>query len=1087
MPGTKRYFEADDANASSSSASPNKARRASKNRSDKADQGKRHDKSSQPKESFIAAGLKQYTEAAEQAAAAKKDSTQPDDANTPHTTLYLSHLPPTLTSPQLTLIFSSYAPIRAAFVVSSASDGDKPGRQDASSANTVPLGPGRDRTGKSVSRGFGYVRFVLRNDAEKCLEEWGSKNGLPADAVQDLKSTEGLENVEWDKLCGRDGVRMSWAKKKLKEGEKPEGASASWKPKKSAEDKQEPKEDARKPAFDRNAPRSVFVFGLPALSKPAAVSDDSKAPEDEGTRETKETEADQADAEEGLHDETEDKNMDWKKALRQKARKIGTIEDVKWPIRLPTREVAALIVMGSPRDAHEVMKRLNNHVFRGHVVSATVKSTWDLTQRLGQARGGGRLLVRNLAFDITIPDLRTVFARFGPLHSIILPFDEKTGKARGFAFIYFVAKTDAEKALQTINGTRIYAGMAQERIASEGGKEGKKKEIREKKKKAEDNKAGSNERGRLVAVDWALGKEEWEKAQQQEDAGPEAVANKDSDDSESDSEEDSDEDDESDEEEDSDLEPIAMGVEEDGDDDTKMEDEEDTEDDAEDDKSNTSKGTTLFVRNLSFEATEAEVYDLFKQFGPLRYARIVYDPTTKRSRGTAFVHFWNDEDALEVLRESESLNAGLFTGETSDKKAKAAAKSILTADPGTSQAAKLTLHGRVLAAVPAVSKDDADKLREDRDKKGGTKTDRRNLYLMREGVVFPSWPLAKELHPADMNARQMSFEARKSLLRSNPSLFISRTRLSMRQIPLYVTDGMLKRLANHAAKEFEREVKAGKRKALTREETQAFVADAGGAPAPATPQVNSRGIPESRIKQSKILRQADRVDPLTGLGRSKGYGFLEMATHADALRVLRWANANKEVGRLLRGWWRTELESMIQKAERGEGKLGKNVVTTDKDERLRRLKDKMTELQEEEKAAQDKDSKREAEGRSKSETSRSAKTLIIEFSIENAVTTKRRAEKVEKARERARRAKNADPQDANESADEAGDNDIEDKGSVKKSSKRRGSTDSKTGGKPSKKVRVEESGATSESSKAGNPIGSIIGRKRREKKQGKRK
>lgn len=58
---------------------------------------------------------------------------------------------------------------------------------------------------------------------------------------------------------------------------------------------------------------------------------------------------------------------------------------------------------------------------------------------------------------------------------------------------------------------------------------------------------------------------------------------------------------------------------------------------------------------------------------------------------------------------------------------------MLMADPTSSSAAKLTLHGRVLAAVPAVSKDDADKLREDRDKKGGTKTDRRNLYLMREG------------------------------------------------------------------------------------------------------------------------------------------------------------------------------------------------------------------------------------------------------------------------------------------------------------------------------------------------------------------
>lgn len=97
------------------------------------------------------------------------------------------------------------------------------------------------------------------------------------------------------------------------------------------------------------------------------------------------------------------------------------------------------------------------------------------------------------------------------------------------------------------------------------------------------------------------------------------------------------------------------------------------------------KGTTLFVRNMSFEATEAELYDLyvsfpslaapcrasrsprscrFKAFGPVRYARIVYDSTTKRSRGTAFVCFWNDEDAQKVLQASGGLNAGLF-GEVS--------------------------------------------------------------------------------------------------------------------------------------------------------------------------------------------------------------------------------------------------------------------------------------------------------------------------------------------------------------------------------------------------------------------------------------
>lgn len=110
-------------------------------------------------------------------------------------------------------------------------------------------------------------------------------------------------------------------------------------------------------------------------------------------------------------------------------------------------------------------------------------------------------------------------------------------------------------------------------------------------------------------------------------------------------------------------------------------------------------------------------------------------------------------------------------------------------------------------------------------------------------------------------------------------------------------------------KEFEKEVKLGHQKPLTADEKSTTIIDASGATSlPPTSAERIRGVPPSRVRQSKVLRQADRVDPLTGLGRSKGYGFLELGCHADALRVLRWANANKDVGALFRGWWREALE-----------------------------------------------------------------------------------------------------------------------------------------------------------------------------------
>ena len=70
------------------------------------------------------------------------------------------------------------------------------------------------------------------------------------------------------------------------------------------------------------------------------------------------------------------------------------------------------------------------------------------------------------------------------------------------------------------------------------------------------------------------------------------------------------------------------------------------------------------------------------------------------------------------------------------------------------------------------------------------------------------------------------------------------------------------------------------------------------------------------VKQAKIVRQQDRVDAVTGKGRSRGYGFLELGTHADALRVLRWANNAAAVGPLFEEWWQAELEDAVAAEKR---------------------------------------------------------------------------------------------------------------------------------------------------------------------------
>lgn len=289
--------------------------------------------------------------------------------------------------------------------------------------------------------------------------------------------------------------------------------------------------------------------------------------------------------------------------------------------------------------------------------------------------------------------------------------------------------------------------------------------------------------------------------------------------------------------------------------------------------------------------------------------------------------------------------------------------SLLQPDPSSGLAARLSLHGRVLGVSRAVSKETADKLREDRDKEGKGK-DKRNLYLMREGVIFANSYEARGLHPTDLATRQESFDQRKALLRTNPSLYISKTRLAIRQIPLFVTDKMLKALARHALAEWRKQVKRGARKELTSDEL--------GGDEPSKPADDKAG----HVKQAKILRQADRVDPLTGSGRSKGYGFLELVSHADALRVLRWANANPTVPALLRTWSLDDLRGTVKKLEEGkDDDKGDEQRAT----RLKKLRERIAEVEAEVATDKRKAEKRAVAAKRPEVEKKPARMLIIEF------------------------------------------------------------------------------------------------------------
>ncbi|KAG2346457.1 hypothetical protein BDR05DRAFT_1057578 [Suillus weaverae] len=679
---------------------------------------------------------------------------------------------------------------------------------------------------------------------------------------------------------------------------------------------------------------------------------------------------------------------------------------------------------------------------------------------------GSTLFVSNLPYDVTSTDLQTTFSDLAPVRYAFVVSKNGSGESKGFGYVSFSIKEDAQTAFDTvstegieINGRKLRVKWAdkkmdkgkfessKERVAKEksGSSKETKREVKKQEVKKQEVKKQEVKKQDVIKQEAIKQetKQPWREPQKQkEKAKLEDV-------SESDAEADDIEEDDVKmvDVEDSEAEP--SGAEDEDEQLGLHEDEHSDEDEDEDNEDNDEKeaisvehhprpmkpqlpqtdtGTTLFIRNIPFIATEDELRALFRTFGALRYARITVEPGTERSRGTGFVCFWNKEVADKVIEQSEILRAETM-GSQQPTKNPFTLPSILTPDPSSGVARSLVLHGRTLDVVRAVTRDQAGKLRDEGEKRR-EKADKRNLYLLREGVILPNTPAASTIPPVELEKRTNSFTARRTMLRTNPSLYVSKTRLSVRQIPLFVTERTLKRLALHALRTFKDEVQKKERDDLTPEELEEVTKESDESGDPSTKSKagkRSQGSKFKGVKQAKIVRQHERVDPVTGKGRSKGYGFIEMPRHADALRVLRWANNNPAVAPLLSTWWKEELGDLI-KLEKGKGEPD--------EARLKRIKD-------------------ELEGQVKVPKG----TLVVEFSIENVQVVQRRA-------------------DQNKEKPTA----------LTRVTKSRGETSQEP---PMKKRRVaaDETPAKpvkEEHANGGQSIGAVIGRKRKERKAAKK-
>ncbi|KNE70275.1 hypothetical protein AMAG_20074 [Allomyces macrogynus ATCC 38327] len=288
------------------------------------------------------------------------------------------------------------------------------------------------------------------------------------------------------------------------------------------------------------------------------------------------------------------------------------------------------------------------------------------------------------------------------------------------------------------------------------------------------------------------------------------------------------------------------------------------------------EGTTVFVRNVPFDATEEELRECFAAFGKLLYVLITRDKDTDKPKGTAFACFADRAGADACLAEAAKTNHLAYsmstTASISTNAAPAPApvpssSSLLTPElPSALHDSPLVLAGRLLNVTRAVDRTKAAHLTA-KEKSKRERRDKRNLYLLREGF-------------------QGDVAERRTNLEKNLGLYVSRTRVSFRKLPPTVDERALRTYARTAASTYLSQIVAtGEDDHWPRhpdlDNPDSFEDESSERDLKAEVKAIRTGV-----FQAKVVRERDRVDSNGNL-RSKGFGFVEFASHGAALACVR--------------------------------------------------------------------------------------------------------------------------------------------------------------------------------------------------------
>ncbi|KAK6121458.1 hypothetical protein DH2020_044804 [Rehmannia glutinosa] len=343
-------------------------------------------------------------------------------------TVFVANLPFSFTNAQMEEAFSEVGPIRRCFMVT--------------------------KKGSTEHRGFGYVQFASVEDANRAIE---LKNG----------STVGGRKLVVKQATHRAPLEQRRAKVNQVQSDDADETKNDKAVEKTKNDKAVEKTKNDEVVEKTKNEKAVETKNNKAVET-AMLDKTGKALKAKG--ELKEARKRTA-ISSGLPDKgSSDKQRvaktvifggllsgDMAEEVHRLARKFGTVCSVIYP--LPEEELkhhglaqdgckvnALSVLYTSVKSARECVAALHQkEILGGSVWARQLGGEGSKTQKW-------KLILRNLPFKAKVAEIKDMFASVGFVWDVVIPQNPETGSSKGFAFVKFTSKQEAENAIQNFNG-----------------------------------------------------------------------------------------------------------------------------------------------------------------------------------------------------------------------------------------------------------------------------------------------------------------------------------------------------------------------------------------------------------------------------------------------------------------------------------------------------------------------------------------------------------------------------------------------------------------------------------------------------------